>query len=298
MKKIEIKDLNIVGERYESIDEFYKVNEERGLNEHYSSDYSSGKGSRRDVKDGTRYTWDETKHDMMMGSDLFDEEFGKALAEVEKEVPQAWKKGARSRARHDVVGQSVCVERALSGHPKSFSRKKPVRMKQKTITFFFSISCPWYTKTHDRLKAGCILMAICEHMERMGYQTRILYSPDFSAGRRDGASNPKWPSQLVQFTLKDFKTRFNLKKMQFPLASESALFHVGCWWVHRAPMTTADWGSGEGYAVDNDPKRLENAREYARRQDAVYLSIPFIKNECDMELMKVYDYVMKEMESM
>lgn len=295
MQVINVPDLNIVGERYESIAEFYKVNGARERNRHYrDSDYSADE--EHDVNDDKRYTWEQTKHDMMFGSDLFDEEFKRCLKEVENEMPDEWKRGLRNRAKPDVVGQSVITERAIMNHPKSFSRKKPVRIKQKTISFFFSISCPWYTSVHDRLKAGCILMAICEHLERRGYQTRILYSPDFSSGKQGDAKNPQWPNMLVQFCLKDFKTRFNLKKMQFPLASKSALFQVGCWWNHRAPMQTACWGDGEGYAVDNSDERLSQAREYARRQNAVYLSVPTIRDEHGMDLMSVYGYVMKELE--
>ena len=297
MHVINVPDLNIVGERYESIDEFYRVNEARPRNEHYrDDDYAAGEP--HSVNDGLSYSWNQTRDDMRLGSDVFDEEFRKCLEEVEKEIPREWKRGQRNRAKPDVVGQSVMVERALMNHPRAFARKKPVRLKQKTVSFFFSISCPWFTSVHDRLKSGCILMAICEHLERQGYQTRILYSPDFSSGRTGYADDPKWPSMLVQFCLKDFKTRFNLKKMQFPLASKSALFHVGCYWNHRTPLQTACWGSGEGYAVDNDDKRLSNAREYARRQDSIYLSVPTIRNEMGMDIMRVYEYVMGEIARM
>lgn len=295
MKQISVPDLNIVGELYESIDEFYQVNDARSLNSAYEGrgDYSAKR--KHDVTDNKEYTWEETRHDMRLGSELFDKEFEKVLKEVEDEVPSSWKSGSRNRSVRDVVGQNVVVERAMVGHPKAFSRKKPQRLKQKTVTFFFSISCPWHTKTHDRLKSGVILMAICEHLERMGYQTRILYSPDFSFGNRSSKWDDKdWPSMLVQFCLKDFKTRFNLKKMQFPLASKSALFQVGCYWNHRAPMQTKCWGDGEGYAVDNDSKRLEAAREYAKRQDAVYLSVPMMRNDFNMDVKKIYDYVMKQ----
>ena len=298
MKTINVPDLNIIGEQYESFDEFYRVNEARPFNPHYASDRRCGPGSLRDVKDDKQYDWGETKHDMKFGSDLFDEEFKKAMKEVENEMPTAWKKGLRARSEKSVVGQSVSVGRALVNNPRAFNRRVPQRLKQKTVSFFFSISCPWFTKTADRLKSGCILMAICQHMERMGYQTRIYYSPDFSSGQQSGHDDPQYPSQVAMMLLKDFKTRFNLKKMQFPLASESALFHVGCWWTHRFPGTTFDWGDGEGYAVDNDSRRLKNAKEFARRHDSIYLSIPMIKNDHGMKLMNVYEYVMKQIGEM
>ena len=298
MKSISAPDLNIIGEQYESFDEFYRVNEARPFNKHYSSDRSCGPGSKRDVKDGVEYDWDETKHDIKLGSDLFDEDFKKVMAEVEAEMPSAWKKGMRARSEKSVVGQSVSIGRALVNNPRAFNRRVPQRLKQKTVSFFFSISCPWYTKTKERLKAGCILMAICQHMERIGYQTQIYYAPDFSSGKESGNRDPKYPSQVAMMLLKDFKTRFNLKKMQFPLASESALFHVGCWWNHRFPGTTFDWGYGEGYAVDNDSARLKDAKEFARRHDSIYLSIPMMRNDFDLDLMKVYGYVMEQIGEM
>lgn len=293
MKVIEARDLNIVGEMYDSIDEFYRVNEARELNDAYQGrgDYSAKR--RHDVKDGVEYSWDDTRRDMRLGSELFDKEFEECIREVQREVPSSWRSASRNRPHKDVVGQSVLVERAMVGHPRAFSRKKPQRMKQKTVSFFFSISCPWHVPSKDRLKSGVILMAICEHLERLGYQTRILYSPDFSFGSRSARwDDPKNPSMLVQFCLKDYKTRFNLKKMQFPLASKSALFQVGCWWNHRTPMQKSCWGDGEGYSVDNDRDRLEKAKEYARRNDSVYLSVPMIRNDFGMSVTRTFEYVM------
>lgn len=295
MRRIDSTELNVVGEQYDSIAEFYRINENRDFNPHYSSDYSCGKDSRRKVKPDVEYTWEQTQHDMMLGSDLFNAEFNRMLSEIKSRIPNAWRLGNRNRTKKDFVGQSISVGRALAGHPKSFNRQRPVRLKQKMVSIFFSISCPYYTSTEDRMRAGCIIMAICEHLEECGYQTRIMYSPDFSFGNRSGKWNdPKNPSQILQMSLKGFDTRFNLRKMQFPLASESALFHVGCWWNHRFPGTQFDWGYGEGYAVDNDAKRLESAMKFAKSQNAVYVSIPFIKNECNMDIMKVYDYIMGE----
>ena len=296
MRKVEYPDLNIVSEQYDSIAEFYRVNEARGLNEAYKDrgDYSAAR--RQDVTDSLDYDWEQSKHDMMLGSDVFDEEFKKALDDISKQVPKSWSSSTRNRLSMDVVGQSVSVERAMSNHPKAFNRRKPVRIKQKTVSFLFSISCPWSTPTRDRLRAGVILMVICERLEEMGYQTRIMYAPDFSYG--DGGS--RWdtkdnPTMCALMTLKDFKTRFNLKKMQFPLASRSALFHVGCWWNHRTPLQKNCWGDGEGYSVDNNDGRREKAIEFAHRQGGIYLSVPMIRNDFDMDLMKVYDFVMFEL---
>jgi len=298
MKTINAPDLNIVGEAYESIDEFYAVNEARELNAAYAGNGDFSAKRKHDVTDRKEYTWQETKDDMRLGSNLFDKEFEECVKEVQKEVPSAWKAATRNRAHKDVVGQSVLVERAMVGHPRAFSRKKPQRIKQKTVSFFFSISCPWYVDAHDRLKSGVILMAVCEHLERMGYQTRILYSPDFSFGKKTRWNDKDWPSMLVQFCLKDYKTRFNLKKMQFPLASKSALFHAGCWWNHRTPVQTRCWGDGEGFSVDNDATRLEKAKEYARRNDSVYLSVPMIRGELGMDVAKVFEYVMDSIDEM
>ena len=298
MKQINVTELNVIGEQYESFDEFYRVNEARGFNEHYSSDRDCGKGSMRNVKDDLKYDWDDTKRDIRLGSELFSDEFKSVLAEVENEIPSAWKNGMRARTEKSVVGQSVSVGRALVNNPRAFNRKVPQRLKQKTVSFFFSVACPWSTPTRDRLKAGCILMAICQHLERQGYQTRIYYSPMFSSGKESGNRDQKYPSQVVMMLLKDFKTRFNLKKMQFPLAGESALFHAGCWWVHRFPGTTFDWGYGEGYAVDNDSLRLKDAKDFAKRYDSIYLSIPMIRKDHEMSLMNVYRYVMEQIGEM
>lgn len=292
MQRIIDKKNNIAGERFATFEEMYRVCESRELRPYYNTDLGA-KSSRKvhDDKD-VHYEWDETKRDIMFGSDLFTDDFVAIKKEIDKQVEDYMAVFERPRTRKDVVGQSVAVERALMGYPKAMNRRVPVRMKQKTVHFYFNITCAWYTSTNDRLKSGCILMAVAEAMEKMGYQTAITYTPYFSY------KDSHEPSLLAEVQIKDFKTRFNAKKMQFPLAAESVLFQLGCWWMHRTPEGRSNWGGGEGRSVDYDSTRQECAKEYARSKKAIYLSNPIIINDLNSDVNRVFDYVFKELEAM
>ena len=166
------------------------------------------------------------------------------------------------------------------------------RASEKTVHFLYSISCSWTTSTKERLKSGCILMAIAETMEKMGYQTAITYAPYFAYENGDE------DTLVAEMCIKDYKTRFNPKKMQFPLAAESVLFHLGCWWMHRCPEGKSDWGEGEGYPVDSDRSRKEAAKRYAREKKAIYLSTPMMVRDFGLDVNKAFKYVFEELEKM
>lgn len=293
MQRILDRENNIVGERYETFDELFKVNESRPFNDAYERGGGDRSAKdRRSVTDGTRYSWDESKKDIMFGSNLFDDRFAEIKRDVDKEVRSYLTEHIGSRVRFDVHGQSVNVGRALMGHPEAFNHRLPRRLKQKTVHFLYNCTCAWHTSTEDRLRAGIIMMCVAETMEKMGYQTAITFTPFFSYERRSE------PSTVCEVQIKDFKTRFNARKLQFPLASESVLFHVGCWWNHRSPETTYDYGSGEGVCVDYDSERKEQAKAYALRKSAIYLSTPLIRNDLGMDVNRVFEYVFDNLEEM
>lgn len=291
MQRIHDTKLGIVGERYDTFDELFKVNEARPLNDAYER----GGGDRnikgkRNVTDDEKYSWKESKHDVMFGSNLFDDRFREIRKGVEEEMRTYLSDYTGSRIVHDVHGQSVNVARALMGHPKSFNNRRPRKLKRKTVHFLYNCTCAWHTSTESRLKSGVILMCIAETMEKMGYQTAITFTPFMSYERSSE------PISMCEVKVKDYKTRFNARKLQFPLASESVLFHVGCWWNHRSPETTYDYGSGEGICVDYDSKRKEQAIEYARGKDAIYLSTPMIDKDFDLDVGKTFSYVFEELD--
>ena len=292
MQRISEPKLKIRGERFSTFDEMYRTCEGRSLNKHYSTDYNA-KGVRKVHEDkGTRYTWEQTKQDIQFGSTLFDDDYAKIEKQITKDVENYMKDYHRSGIVKDVVGQSVLVERAMAGHPKSFNRRVVERRKQKTVHFLYNITCAWYTTTEERLKSGCILMAVASAMEKMGYQTAITFTPYFSY------ENYREDSLIAEVQIKDYKTRFNKKKIQFPLAAESVLFQLGCWWMHRTPEGQSDWGCGEGKCVDYDSERKDYAKQYAKDKKAIYLSTPMMVKEFDLNVNKVFDYVFKQLAEM
>ena len=290
MERIRENRFDIAGERFSTLAEMYRVCEGRELNAHYDDD--NGAMGAYEVRSGLRYGWEQTKHDIMYGSQVFDEDFAKIEKEVTHDVEEYMRDYQKPGTRKDVVGQSVLVERAMVGHPKAFNRRVVERRKQKTVHFLYNVTCRWGTTVEERLKSGCILMAVAATMERMGYQTAITFAPYFSYEKKGE------PSLLAEVQIKDYRTRFNKKKIQFPLASRSVLFQLGCWWMHRTPEGRSDWGCGEGRSVDYDGKRLEQAKAYAKSKRAIYLSTPMMVDKLDLNVSKVFDYVFEELKEM
>lgn len=292
MEQIKRPDLNVMGERFETFDEMYRVCESRELRPYYSTDY--GAKDTRQIHDdkNIRYTWEQTKNDIMFGSDVFSDDFERIRKEVDAEAAKYMQNYVRPMTKKDIVGQSVLVERALVGHPKAFNRRQMARRKQKAVHLMFNITCAWYVSTDKRLRSGCILMAVAEGLEKMGYQTAITYTPYFSY------KPSSEPSLIAEVRIKDYRTRFNPKKIQFPVAAESVLFQLGCWWMHRTPVGKSNWGDGEGICVDYNDRRKQQAKNYAREMKAVYLSNPIIIDDCDSSVNKVFEYVFKCLDEM
>lgn len=287
MQKVKDSKNNIVGEEYGSFAEFFSTNEVRSLNKHYSSDLCCT--DKRDVKPGLMYTHQETRDSIMYGSDVFDKEYAEVYASVEKQKRIVMSDYQRSTIKHDVVGSSVSVGRALAGHPKPMNHRKPVVKKQKTVNIMFSIPCKYSTTTQSRLKCGCVIMAVMEILEKMDYQTALTLAVRMSYGDSDKSS------VYCGISMKDYKTRFNVKKMQFPVAAEATLGHLGWWWQHRYPDMPCSFGYGEGVAVDYNNGRFENAKKFAKERGAVLLTIPMIE-KMGHDVKAVLDYVLDELE--
>ena len=292
MERIKESGFNIAGERFSTFAEMYRVCESRQLNTHYSTDY--GAKQKREVHSdkGVMYSWEQTKQDILFGSTLFDEDYERIEKEINHDVEEYMKNYHKVGRKKDVIGQSVLVERAMMGHPKAFNRRVVERRKQKTVHFMYNITCAWHASTEDRMKSGCILMAVASAMEKMGYQTAITFTPYFSYWRSEE------PSLLAEVQIKDYKTRFNKKKIQFPLAAESTLFQLGCWWMHRTPEGKSNWGGGEGICVDYDSYRKQQAINYAKSKKAIYLSSPMMIKKFKLDVNKVFDYVFEELKNM
>ena len=285
MRRIDCPDSNIRGEHFDSLQEMILTTVQRPLNDAYKADYSAKRPER--VRSGVTCTWRESMDYLRHGSDLFDGEYAEALRDVRLELARYLSATAAPRQRFDVVGGSVSVGRALAGQPDAFTRRAPQMRRAKAVNLYYSLSCPYGYSTHDRIMGGCTLMAIVEALERQGHQAAITLCATFSF-REDS------PAFLAEVMLKDCRTRLNVKKLQFPLASTTVLFHLGKWWLHRSPMVTVDLGRGEGQAVDTDPQRFEQAKAYMASQHGVYLSHVQMKR-LGWDIPKVMDYVREQL---
>lgn len=237
---------NIVGERYASFAEFYQVNEARQLNAHYRPEHDNTALDPRSVSDGMKCTWAESKLALMYGTDLYSEQFRKALIEARRAVRPVAARHERILFQKDLVGQSVLVERALVGHPKSFSRRSRNRTFEGRASLLFSISCPWATTVEERVRSGCMVLAVVEALEAIGCSVEIT----LLAYAAVAELNTSYPATFCEISLKRFGERLNPRKLEYAVAAKATLFHAGCWWLHRFPSAPCNYGRGEGYAID------------------------------------------------
>lgn len=261
MDRIEVKDLDIVGEHYRTFDEFFSTMEKRPLNGHYSDDGAADE--EQEMKDGVKVARKDSVSFVRKGCSDFNEDFDRFKKDFDRKSARYLKEIRSSRNEMSVVGGSVNVPRAMIGHPRSFSRRVADRRKERVIDVMFDCTCAWYVDVKERIKAGCLAMSVVETLEKMGYGVRFVFCPFFSVNTFGGKA------QILEIELKGYRTPFSLRKMQFPLASKSTLFHIGCWWHHHSPTCTEHFLFEGKSVMYDDPERAE---KYAEKRGVKYLS--------------------------
>jgi hypothetical protein len=266
-----IKFNRISGERYSTFDEVFEVMDKRDVSKEWlDGDYDS---ECRDSEAGnSTVTYEESKHDILYGTNRFDNEYEKARKEVETQLMGYETPTRASYNRMDAVGSSVNVGRARTGHPLAFTHRIADRRPRKTVTLFFNVACPWYTESKDRVRNGCVVLAAADWLERSGYSVAINLFPDMSCGERSEGKD----ILTLEVPVKTYSSPLNARKLQYPLAAKATLFHLGCRWKHRFPETY--YQSCEGTAADKKG-RTEEVKAYCDSRGGVFLSNSML---CDM----------------
>jgi len=288
----------VIGEQFESFSELFEICSNRPLHPLYgSSRYSETEIFSTGLKDD-RYPrhadFDTTHEQVKWGCSWYDEEYKKAVDEMYPVISGFLKSHQRkSSIKKSIVGQSVLVARALRGHPKSFNYREVEQKKQKVVSLLFQLSTPWFTDAKERMKCGVMLMAIIYVLEQSGHQVELLLSPTAVGTKpRDGGSKR---ISTVEVAVKQARSRMNIRKLQFPLSSQSTLFHIGKWWYHRFPRCDENLGSGEGInAFDEEGSLCKDYYQYAREQRKVLCGIrPWIR-DFNLDPYKIYEDIQKQ----
>lgn len=262
----------IRGEKFSTIKECVDVTKSRPVQDCWKHDYDS-EYERKEVGDGNSIGGDASREECMMGSDRFSKQFDEARKEVERQAKEYFTSVRFVRSKQDVVGSSVNVARARAGYPRAFSRRLPDRRPKKVVAINFALDVRWSYSAENRLRNAVAIMAVVEQLEKSGYSVALnMFATACCNGHDDDIL-------VCLIPMKSYSSPLNAKKVQFPMASKSVLFHLGCFWKHHYPQT--HYMSCEGYAV-NYKNRDGELREWCDSMGEIYLSNGYI-DEHDLD---------------
>lgn len=280
MELIRDRELGIVGERYDSFLEAYRVNDRRALNRACEGRGDGGVvNALFEADDGIVFAPDETRHALLYGSELFSGRYKEMRKRVQKTLRERYEWMDEDRFGADVRGEHIIMERYAIGHPEAFHRKRSTARRERSVAILYDAMCPASTPVAKRIEAGCIVAACADALERIGYRVEL----DFCLATYDGNSMSDDPTLLLEVALKGYGDALNVKRLEFPLAAKPVLFHLGVWWAHRFPGAPSDFGEGEGYPVSYDANRVRALEAYAKERHGAYLSEDIVEMQLHMD---------------
>ena len=288
MEQLRDRELSIVGEAYASFSEAYRVNERRALNACYEPVGDRSATARAEVAPGTWFAPEQTREALLFGYEGFSAAFAESQAHMERLVAERYEWRADERHDTDVYGANVVVERVAAGHPETFTRPRRHMRKKRSVAIVYDTMCAASTPLEKRVEAACAVMAAARALERMGYEVKL----DFALAKFSGNSMAGDATLLLAVALKGYGEPFVASRMEFPLAAKSVLFHLGCFWAHRFAGTPMDYGSGEGYPLSYDPRRVKAMEAFAKKRGGAYLSEDIVEVQLAADPVRVLERVL------
>ena len=288
MEEIRDRELAIVGERYRSFDEFYRVNGGRRLNQLYSQKGDGVAESLFEAAPGEMFSPEDTRNAVLYGSDLFEDQFKEATFRAHKLMREKYEWLDEPSFAADTHGQNVIVERFMVNHPKAFHRRNETQRRRRSVNIIYDAMCPASTPVEKRIEAGCSVLASAEALETIGYEVAL----SFALAKYSGNKSKGDPTLLLEIAMKKYGEPLSSRRLEFPFASKTMLFHVGSWWAHRFPRTPVHYGDGEGYPLSYDKARIAQLKDYAKKRHGVYLSEDIIEVQDASDPVRVLEHVL------
>lgn len=291
MESIRDSELNIVGERFSSFLEAYRVCDGRSLNRAFAE---RGDGSALALfcaDNESCFSPADTRAALLYGDERYHERFLAASEQVGKALKDRYEWIPSDVFSTDVYGQHVIVERYAAGHPKAFSRKRVQLRRRRSVNIFYDIACAASTPVNQRIESGSIVLAVADALDKMGYEVALT----LSIAKFGGNSMADDPTLLMEVALKRYGEPLNPKRLEFPLAGKPVLFHLGTLWAHRFPGTPSDYGGTEGYPLSYDRNRVKKMRAYAEKNHGVYLSEDIVELQLGLDPTRVLERVLEDM---
>lgn len=291
MESIRDRELNIVGERFSSFLEAYRVCDGRSLNRVFAE---RGDGSALALfcaDDESCFSPADTRAALLYGDGRYHERFLAASEQVGKALKDRYEWIPSDVFSTDVYGQHVIVERYAAGHPKAFSCKRVQPRRRRSVNVFYDIACAASTPVNQRIESGSIVLAVADALDKMGYEVALT----LSIAKFGGNSMADDPTLLMEVALKNYGEPLNPKRLEFPLAGKPVLFHLGALWAHRFPGAPSDYNGTEGYPLSYDRNRVKKMCAYAEKNHGVYLSEDIVELQLGLDPTKVLERVLTDL---
>lgn len=279
MRKTVNKQISVIKEHYDSLDDFARTIMSRKLNrvfvretlasERRGDEHWSGTKSLKEALDLMKKGWDEPLKGLKK-ADVGNVESNMAIP--------------KSRPRIGVVGFAPCVPNAIMGLPNSMIALERIPMKSKVLTIKYCIHVNAGHSAYEMIEAGKVMLRIINSLERKGYRVRL--DVEFMSGSDHGENE----IVNVSVNVKDWREQLDLKKLTFPLVNPAALRRIGFKWLETVPGLKSDDFSF-GYSRPLANKKYDELMKFYKDHELLadneyYVNVELIE-ECDGDAEKV-----------
>lgn len=265
---------HIIGERYDSMGEFVNVLRNRDYSPYYKryvddhKDYVYCDQMRAQTGIGdSRVDAGESLDMAAHGTDMFDgimaesalQSFAIESDDLELDV---------KRPVNSIVGSSPNVGRFIAGQPNCMRRRvKRDYSVRRNVRIIYTLDAPQFIRVEKRVEYGLMLINALKVLQANGY------SIEFSIGYACG--NPgQGLTYLLEIPMKTFNTVFDVRKMIWPVAGASGLFHIGRNWQQKLPVGAFMYRLG--VSAWNDKEQRKVMKRFFERENTVWMNMDII----------------------
>lgn len=232
--------MKINHEKFDSLDTFMKVIENRPKNERMKNANSSRNGSEDFT--GTR-NYEEAL-------DLLKNGYEKPLEKIKNAVAKDLKisqSRPRRTPQNAVVGFIPNVPNYLLGIPEQMItiHQTPEKVKAISISYYIGNNCG--TRAKDLEDAGIKILNVINRLELSGIRVNL----DIIA--MCSKTSGEW--QIASVNVKGYREQLDIKKLCFPLAHPSMFRRFGFAWLERSIDMKADFSCGYGRSARKDEEQ-------------------------------------------
>ena len=147
----------------------------------------------------------------------------------------------RVASKHDYIGSSVNVGRAMSGKPKAMTRTVRVAAPTRTVKLVYDIAILANVTTEEQYRIGACVLALVTTLQYAGF--RVALDMAATSIMRSGHV------ASVRLNVKDFSEPLNVMKIAFPIA-HSDMFRTAVWgWRERQTEMASNRGGGSACSL-------------------------------------------------